>query len=406
MLKEIPTKQIKQKAVSNKNGFALNENGSGKESFNTIVIGGGQAGLATGYYLTKYGIDHVILDAAEKTGDSWRKRWDSLRLFTPACLDSLPGMPFPAPDYYFPTKDEMADYLSAYAEKFNLPMRNGFKVEKLSKIDDHFVVEAAGKKFTAKNVVVAMAHYQKSKVPEFAKDLDEDIQQIHSSEYKNPGQLKKGNVLLVGAGNSGAEIAMELVSHHEVFLSGKDTGNLPFNIHGLAARLFLIKLVLRVIFHRILTVKTPMGRKMRTKLLSHGGPLIRTRPNDLLRNGVERVSRVAGVRDGKPILEDNRVLNVANIIWCTGYHHGFSWINLPIFDEVKINPLHYRGIAANVPGLFFTGLPFLYAASSSMIHGVARDAKYIVGKIASRNGNKKWLKILKPQSRFAQPDLI
>src|SRR5579884_417399 len=176
------------------------------ERIQTIVIGGGQAGLSVGYHLARRGLPFVILDANERIGDSWRKRWDSLRLFTPARYDGLAGMPFPAPAFTFVTKDEMADYLEAYAARFALPVRTGVRVDRLSRHGDRFDVTAGGLRFEAENVVVAMSNYQQPRVPPFAHELDPGISQLHSSEYRNPSQLRDGSVLIVGAGNSGAEI--------------------------------------------------------------------------------------------------------------------------------------------------------------------------------------------------------
>jgi putative flavoprotein involved in K+ transport len=352
-------------------------------SYDTVVIGGGQAGLSTGYYLKQQGRDFVILDASERVGDSWRKRWDSLRLFTPARYNGLVGMPFPAPAHTFPTKDEMADYLETYAARFGLPIRTGVRVDCLSRQGDRFVVTAGNQRFEAQQVVVAMGNYQKPYVPPFAPELDPSIVQLHSNEYRNPSQLRDGGVLIVGAGNSGAEIALEAVRGHPTWLSGRDTGHIPFRIEGLAARLFLIRLVLRFGFHHLLTVNTRMGRKVRAKLLTKGGTLIRIKPRDLTAAGIERVPRMVGVRDGLPVLEDRRVLNVANVVWCTGFHPSFSWIDLPIFGEE--GPMHKRGVVAAEPGLYFVGLHFLYAASSGMIQGVGRDAAYIAEQIAARS---------------------
>lgn len=351
-------------------------------SYDTIVIGGGQAGLSTGYFLKQHGRDFVILDANERIGDSWRKRWDSLRLFTPARYDGLVGMPFPAPAYTFPTKDEMADYLEAYASRFELPVRTGIRVDCLTREGDRFVVTAGGLRFEADNVVVAMATFQSPRVPAFAQELDPGIVQLHSSEYHNLSQLREGGVLLVGAGNSGSEIALEVARAHPTWLSGRDTGHVPFRIDGAAARLFLTRLVLRGLFHRVLTVNTPIGRKVRPKVLSEGGPLIRVKPRDLTAARVERVPRTEGVRDGLPVLEDGRVLDVANVIWCTGFHPGFSWIALPILGGEE--PLHERGVVASEPGLYFVGLTFLYAFSSTMIHGIERDAEHVVQTIAAQ----------------------
>jgi putative flavoprotein involved in K+ transport len=192
-------------------------------NFDTIVIGGGQAGLATGYFLKRQGVDFIILDANERIGDAWRNRWDSLRLFTPALFDGLPGMPFPAPAYYFPTKDEMADYLQSYAARFDLPVRKEMRVDRLSRVGDRYKLAVGDLNFEANNVVVAMSDWQKPKVPTFAKKLDPAIVQMHSSEYQNPSQLRDGGVLLVGAGNSGAEIAMDLAYERPTWLSGRDT---------------------------------------------------------------------------------------------------------------------------------------------------------------------------------------
>ena len=351
--------------------------------FLVVVIGAGQAGLSVGYHLAMRGVPFVILDANARIGDSWRARWDSLRLFTPAEFDGLDGMPFPAPPNTFPTKDEMADYLESYAKRFQLPVRSGVRVDRLSRQGDRYVVEAGKLGFEASHVVVAMASYQSPRVPSFARKLDPAIVQIHSCDYRNLAQLRQGGVLIVGAGNSGAEIALEVAKSHPTWMSGRDTGHIPFRVDGLPARILLRRLVLRFVFHRVLTVDTPVGRKARPKILSQGGPLIRVQPEDLKAAGVERIPRVEGVKDGKPLLADGRVLDVENVIWCTGFHPGFSWIDLPVFDE-QGEPRHEAGLAADEPGLYFVGLHFLYAMSSTMIHGVGRDAERIAETIAAR----------------------
>jgi putative flavoprotein involved in K+ transport len=343
--------------------------------YDTIVIGGGQAGLATGYYLKQQGRHFVILDANERIGDSWRKRWDSLRLFTPARFDGLPGMHFPDPGHIFPTKDEMADYLETYAARFELTVRTSITVDCLSRRDGRFVITAGDLLFEADNVVVAMSSWQKPRIPTFARELDPNIIQLHSSEYQNASQLRDGGVLIVGAGNSGAEIALETARDHPVWLSGRDTGHVPFRIDSAVARIIVIPILFRFIFHRVLTRNTPIGRKTPPKILSQGMPLVRTKPKDLSAAGIQRVPRLVGARDGRPLLEDGRVLDVANVIWCTGFHPGFSWIDLPVFDDHE--PLHERGVVKSLPGLYFVGLHFLFAASSSMIHGIGRDAQYV-----------------------------
>ena len=347
----------------------------------TLVIGGGQAGLAVGYHLLRQRLPFLILDAHERVGDSWRKRWDSLRLFSPAHLDALPGMPFPGPAHVFPTKDQMADYLEAYAARFDLPVRPGVHVDHLTREGDRFVVSAGDQRFEADNVVVAMSNWQKPRVPTFASQLDPRILQVHSSEYRSARQLRPGAVLLVGAGNSGAEIGVDLARSHRTIVAGRGTGQVPFPVNGFTVRV-IVPVLFRVFFHRIATVHTPIGRKLRAIFTSRGMPLIRTREQDLAAAGVERVPRVIGVRNGLPLLEDERVLEVANVIWCTGYQAGFSWIDLPVMADHM--PVHEHGIVGKEPGLYFVGLEFLYAASSAMIHGVGRDARRIARAIAAR----------------------
>ena len=350
--------------------------------YDVIVIGAGQAGLSTGYHLRRRGLSFVLLDAGQRIGDAWRRRWHSLKLFTPARFDGLDGMPFPAPAFSFPTKDEMAGYLEAYARRFELPVRMQTRVDRLSREGHQYVVSAGTRQFRAPHVVVAMSSFQVPRIPAFARDLDPRIVQIHSLEYQHPGQLRDGDVLIVGAGNSGAEIAMELARSHRTTIAGRDTGHVPFRIDSAAARV-LIPFVFRVLFHRILTVRTPIGRKVRVKALSQGGPLIRVKPVDLAAAGIDRAPRMAAVRDGRPLLEDGRVVDAANVIWCTGFSPGFDWIDLPVFDDQGA-PRHDGGIATGEPGLYFVGLHFEYAMSSTMIHGVGRDADRIVRAIASR----------------------
>jgi len=353
-----------------------------RQRINTVVIGGGQAGLSVGYHLQRKGVQFVILDASARVGDAWRNRWDSLCLFTPAKFSGLDGMRFPAPRNSFPTKDAMADYLENYARHFQLPVRSGVRVERLSRLGDRFLVVTGDQQFEADNVVVAMSGWQRPRVPAFARDLNPRIVQLHTFEYRNPSQLQPGGVLIVGAGNSGAEIALDVVRGHETWLAGPDTGHVPFRIEGLVARLLLVRVVLRVVFHRILTVKTPIGRKVRAKMLHRGEPLVRTKPQDLVAAGIARVPRVARIENGRPVLEDGRALDVSNVIWCTGFNSGFSWIDLPVFDADG-DAKHESGVVTSEPGLYFVGLKFLHAASSSAIHGVGRDAARIADRIGA-----------------------
>jgi putative flavoprotein involved in K+ transport len=355
-----------------------NGNG-GSERVDTVIIGGGQAGLAVGYHLKRRHVPFVIVDANDRIGDAWRRRWDSLRLFTPARYDGLPGWRFPARGWSFPTKVEMADYLEAYAGRFELPYRTGVRVERLTGQGGGFVVDAGGRRFEAERVVVASGAHRTPRVPAFASELDPRIVQLHSSEYVSPAQLRDGGVLVVGAGNSGAEISFELSRSHATSLAGKESGQIPVRHGSFASRLVLP--LIRFLGHHVLTKSTPIGRKVGPKLALKATPLIRLKSKDLAAAGIERVPRVVGVRDGLPLLEDGRALDVTNVVWCTGFRQDFSWIHLPAFDE-NGQPAHERGVVTAVPGLYFVGLLFQYAETSDVLPGVGRDAKRIAQHIA------------------------
>jgi putative flavoprotein involved in K+ transport len=356
----------------------------GSERFETVIIGGGQAGLSVGYHLKRRDLPFVILDANERIGNSWRKRWDSLRLFTPARYSGLTGGRFPAPAVSFPTKDEMADYLESYAARFDLPVRTGVNVDALSRQDDRYILTSGDRRFEAEHVVVATGANQVPKVPSFANDLHPNIVQLHSSQYRHPSQLQEGAVLVVGAGNSGAEIAFEVSRTHSTYLSGKPSGQIPVR-HGPAMARFVFP-VIRFVGHHVLTLRTPIGRKVQPKFISRGAPLIRVKLKDLIAAGVEQVPRTVGMEDGRPTLEDGHVLDVSNVIWCTGFREEFPWIDLPIFGEDG-RPLHERGVVVGEPGLYFVGLLFQYAATSDVLPGVGRDAEYIAKHIASSEPN-------------------
>lgn len=352
-----------------------------RERVDTLVIGGGQAGLATGYHLQQAGVPFVIVDANRRTGDSWRNRWDSLRLFTPNRFNSLPGMPITGRGWDFPTKDELADYLESYARHFEFDIRHGVTIDHLSREGDHFVAATTGRVFEARRVIVAMSDYQLPKTPAFASQLDPAIVQIHSGEYKSPAQLGSGDVLIVGLGNSGAEIAKELNETSRVFLSGEPSGVQPFRPERLSGRV-LMPIVGPVILTRVLSTSTPMGRRFRKKMFHKAAPLMRVKPKDLVSAGVERVGRVVGVVDGRPQLDDGTVLDVANVVWCTGFTSGFSWIDLPVFDDAGA-VIHDRGVVDDVPGLGFVALKFQTSVLSDTLLAVGRDAGYVVDHLVN-----------------------
>jgi putative flavoprotein involved in K+ transport len=351
------------------------------EQTDVLVVGAGQSGLALGYHLQRRGREVLLVDRNERIGDSWRRRWDSLKLYSPASRDGLPGMSFPSCRTSYPTKDEMADYLEAYAAHFGLPVRLGTAVEALTQEEGRFVAHVAGSRIEAETVVVASGVFEKPHVPAFAGELSPTITQLHSSTYRNLAQLQDGPVLVVGASHSGADIAHEAASRHEVVLSGRDTGQLPASIESRRGRMLF-----RGLFFagtHILTVDTPPGRKMRTEVRHGGAPLLRYRRSDLRRAGVERVlERTVGVQDGLPVLDGGRVLDVRNVVWCTGFRPDFSWMNLPLEIGEDGYPVQYRG-ASTTPGLYFVGLPFLHSFASMLIGGADRDTERVAEQIAA-----------------------
>jgi putative flavoprotein involved in K+ transport len=329
------------------------------ERIDTVVVGGGQAGLAVGYYLKEQERDFAILDAVKRIGDAWRRRWDSLRLFTPAALSGLPGMPFPFAGGYFPTKDETADYLEEYAWEFDLPLRLGRQVDSLRREGDGYLLTVGDERYLAGNVVVATGPYHTPRIPAFAEGLDPSITQLHSSAYRNPEQFPEGDVLVAGAGNSGAEISLEFAGWRRTYLSGRDTGNVPGGVPQtrLPRHILLGWFVGSWLLGR-LTVDTRLGQKGREFTRTQGAPLVRFSPRDLTKAGVERVPKVEGVVDGKPKLADGRALEVSVVVWATGFRPDFGWIELPVFGEDSY-PLQHRGVVGATPGLYFLGLPFL-----------------------------------------------
>lgn len=356
---------------------------STREHPGTLVIGGGQAGLAVGHELAERELPFLIVDANTRTGDSWRDRWDSLTLFTPNWANGLPGMPFPGDDWDFPTKDEVADYLESYARSFELPIRHDTRIERLTREDEGFVATAGDTTLVADNVVVAMAAYQRPKMPSFAGDLDRDIVQLHVAEYRNPAQLQDGPVLVVGAGNSGAEIAMELVRSRDVLLSGPSTGAQPFRPDRLSGRV-LMPFFGKVVLTRILSTSTPIGRRVLPRMLHKGAPLLRVKPRDLRRAGVTRVARAVSVDGGQPVLEDGSRPDVANVVWCTGFDQGLSWLDLPVFDDSG-DVVHERGVVGSQPGLYFVALKFQHSILSDTLLGVGRDVAHVVDRLGERS---------------------
>ena len=286
------------------------------ERIDTLIIGGGQAGLAAAYHLKRRGLPYAILDADERIGDHWRERWDSLKLYSPARYDSLPGMQFPGPSFRWPTGREMGDYLEAYARKLDLPVRSGTRVQRVEPVDGGFVATTAdGSRLAARQVIIATGPFRQPNVPAFAGELDASIRQLHSHEYRNPSQLREGPVLVVGLSHSGADIALEAaVAGHRTFLSGKSHGQMPMRVTD-TKRAIPGWPIVEFVFGHVMTLRTPIGRKMRPEVRKGGGPLLRVRLGDLDRAGVERHDdKTVGVKNGRPMLADGTVLDVANVI--------------------------------------------------------------------------------------------
>jgi putative flavoprotein involved in K+ transport len=310
-----------------------------------------------------------------------------LRLFTPGRDCGLPGLRFTAQRGLAPTKDEMADYLEAYATHHDLPVRHNVTATRLTKPADQFEIASTKGDLTATNVIIATGSYREPRVPSFAAELDPHIVQLHSSAYRNPSQLQPGGVLLVGGGNSGADISLDVVGSHPTWLAGPEVPHIPPDIDRWFARTFVVRVV-RFVQRDVLSLRTPVGRKAAPKLRGKATPLIRVKPKWLTRAGVTRVGRVAGVHDGLPQLEDGQVLDVTNVIWCTGYRHDFPWIELSTAFDEHGSPIHTRGASTEVSGLYFLGLEFQFALASASLWGIARDAAHTIKHLDRRSADR------------------
>lgn len=348
------------------------------ERYETVVIGAGQAGLAAGHHLANRDVDFVILSDESRIGDNWRRRWDSLRLFTPARYSGLPGMHFPAPPNYLADKDEVGDYLERYVDRFDLPVRLDSRVQRVSWDGERYTIalDDDATLLEADNVIVATGAFQRPRVPEVSERLSRDIEQLHSSAYQNPFVLPDGPVLVVGAGNSGAQIALELSRYRKVWLSGRDTGHLPRRLLGRDIFQWIWPVMSRA------TLDTRLGRRMRVRARAGGDALIGIPERELAQAGIVRVGRLDGERGGLPLC-GGEVVAPRVIVWCTGFAPDYSWIDLPVFGGDGF-PRHVRGVVADAPGLFFLGLRFQHRMTSSLIGGVGNDAAFIAGQVVER----------------------
>jgi putative flavoprotein involved in K+ transport len=341
--------------------------------FQVIVIGGGQAGLAMGYFLTQQERHFTILDSAPSIGAAWRARWDSLTLFTPRRYDGLPGLEFPGDADGYPTRDEVIEYLERYSETFKLPIALDNGVQSLSFTDDGFVLELEdGSSIGADQVIVATGPFQVPRVPAFAADLAPEIIQMHSTGYRKPSDLPEGTVLVVGGGNTGFQIAEELAATHEVHLAvGSRQTPLPQRFLGRDLFWWLEK---TRVLHK--NVDSRLGQRMRDR-----DTLIGSSARSARRAGVHMKRRAVGVSGRTVSFADGSTLDVDAVIWATGYRFDHSWIELPVADEDG-RLRHRRGVT-DVPGLYFLGLPWQHTRGSALLGWVKDDAEFIADEIAN-----------------------
>ena len=337
----------------------------------TVVVGGGQAGLATAFELRRRGEEVVVLEAAGEHGASWRSRWDSLRLFTPVGFDSLPGLPFPGAKREHPGKDDVADYLARYAEHHGLPVELGTRVHSAYHDGAGFRLDTSRGPWVACRVVVATGAHRLPVVPGFAAALADDVVQLDSTTYRRPAQVPAGRVLVVGAGNSGAEIALDLATGAdpaiEVHLAGRGVGHIP----DLGASTYPL----------LQRAGRPGAALSRAGLRGRGDPLGRLRPCQLEAAGITRHPRVEGVREGVPLLADGRVLPVTAVIWCTGSRPDHSWLDPDLLDDGRLP--HHRGVATTRPDLYVMGQPYQWSVTSHLLGGVGADARRLARRLTA-----------------------
>jgi putative flavoprotein involved in K+ transport len=398
----------------------------------TIIIGGGQSGLSTSYYLQEQQVEHIILEKAAFPASAWRQRWDSFTLVTPNWMIDLPGGKYQGDDPNgFMSRDELVAYFEEYVNRYQLPVECGVTVHSVEPAQSGFLVNTSQGQYQAANVVVAVGFYQQPKVPPFSANCPGEICQIHSADYRNPQSLPEGGVLVIGSAQSGSQLAEELLeSGRDVYLSVSETGRFPRRYRGVDAAVWMEKMGY---FKR--TVDQLPSNQARFAASAHGtgkngGHTINM--HQFARDGIRLLGRIASIRDHQVLVEpglhdslrqadqfelefvqeidafikktgidapeealphledgfqqdeirhlDLKTAEIRNIIWATGYSCDFSWVQFPVFDTDGL-PIHERGVT-QIPGLFFNGMPFLHSGKSGLLYGCAEDAAYIANRIA------------------------
>jgi len=342
-------------------------------SLEVLVIGGGQAGLVMGYHLKQRGLRFKILDAGSDVGDTWRRRWDSLRLFTPAQYDNLPGMPFPAAADVYPDKDNVADFLQAYAKRFELPVQVNRSVVSLTIDDGVFVAETADEIFKAKQVVVATGPFQVPFVPPIAKDFDHDLAQIHSADYRNPGSVPEGRILVVGGANTGCQIALELSESRDVEISvGQRLPTIPQRMLNRDVWWWGTRLG----FTRV-TRSSRLGKRLSGRDVVIGGGL-----RELRKLGVTIRPRLMGAEGHTATFEGGETSDVDAVLWATGYRMDHSWIDIPGLRDDSGRVMQEHGVTP-VAGLYTVGLSWQHTRTSALLGWVTNDAAFLADRIES-----------------------
>src|SRR5215472_11891159 len=406
------------------------------QRIDTVIVGGGQAGLAISYYLSQEGREHVVLERAPAIANAWRnQRWDSFTLVTPNFQVRMPGAEYNGSDPYgFMLLADVVKYFDDYVERFRLPLHYQVEVFSVEKMREGYLVRTSEGDYEADNVVIATGLYQSPKIPQFSKAIPADILQIHSMQYRNPSSLPGGAVLVIGTGQSGAQIAEELYqSGRKVYLSIGSTGRVPRRYRGKDINDWFTRM--GKFDTKVEELKTPQAKFDPHPQISgkNGGESLNL--HQFARDGVTLLGHVRGARDGRVIIAPDlkqpltkidlleidahkmsddyivraglkaapetvpqlgdgyeqevitelnlKAAGISTVVWATGYAFDFSLVKLPVVDADGY-PIQKRGVTAH-PGLYFLGMPWLHSRRSGILFGVGDDAAYLAAHVATRD---------------------